>query len=58
MHKHYPPPADFHGASKSFDTPIGIFQGQSDIGSALVPGSASYGAATKQNTINSAGYNI
>lgn len=40
------------------DTPIGVFQGQSDIGSALVPASASYDAATKQYTINSAGYNI
>src|ERR1700733_11753388 len=57
-HKQYAPPADFHRASKTFDTPIGIFQGQSDIGGALVPGSASYDAATKQYTINSAGYNI
>src|SRR3984885_13019093 len=57
-HKQYAPPADFHRASKNFDTPIGIFQGQSDIGGALVPGSASYDAATKQYTINSAGYNI
>ena len=38
--------------------PIGVFQGQSDIGGALVPGSSSYDAATKQYTINSAGYNI
>ena len=57
-HKQYPPPADFHRPSKNFDTPIGIFQGQSDIGSALAPGSASYDAQTKQYTINSAGYNI
>ncbi len=57
-HKQYPPPADFHRPSKNFDTPIGIFQGQSDIGGALVPGSASYDPATKQYTINSAGYNI
>ena len=57
-HKQYPPPADFHRPSKNFDTPIGIFQGQSDIGSALVPGSASYDPATRQYTINSAGYNI
>ena len=51
-------PPDFHRPSKNFDTPIGIFEGQSDIGSALVPGSASYDAATKQYTINSAGYNV
>lgn len=38
--------------------PIGVFQGQSDIGSAVVPGSASYNARTRQYTITSAGYNI
>ena len=38
--------------------PIGIFQGQSDIGAALVAGSASYDPATGQYTIHSAGYNI
>ncbi len=57
-HKQVPPPADFHRPSKNFNTPIGVFDGQSDIGSALVPGSASYDANTKQYTINSAGYNI
>src|ERR1035437_9316248 len=49
---------DFHRPSRNFDTPIGVFEGQSDIGGALVPGSASYDAGTKQYTINSAGYNI
>lgn len=57
-HKQYPPPADFHRPSKNFDTPIGIFDGQSEIGSALVPGSASYDDATMRYTIHSAGYNI
>jgi hypothetical protein len=57
-HKQVPPPPDFHRASRNFDTPIGIFQGQSDIGAALVPGSASYDSATKTYTVNSAGYNI
>jgi hypothetical protein len=57
-HRQVPPPAGFHRPSKNFDTPIGIFDGQSDIGSALVPGSATYDPATKQYTINSAGYNI
>ena len=52
------PPADFHRPTTNFDTPIGLFEGQSDIGSALVPGSASYDPATKQYTINSAGYNV
>ncbi len=57
-HEQVPPPANFHRASRNFDTPIGIFQGQSDIGAAVVPGSASYSAETKQYTITSAGYNI
>jgi hypothetical protein len=57
-HPQVAPPADFHRASTNFDTPIGIFEGQSDIGSAVVPGSASYDASTKQYTINSAGYNV
>jgi hypothetical protein len=57
-HKQVPPPADYRRASTNFNTPIGIFQGQSDIGTAVVPGSASYDASTKQYTINSAGYNI
>jgi hypothetical protein len=57
-HTQVPPPADFHRPSKNFDTPIGIFDGQSDIGSAVVPGSASYDAGAKQYTITSAGYNI
>jgi hypothetical protein len=57
-HQQVAPPADFHRPSTNFDAPIGIFDGQSDIGSALVPGSASYDAATGQYTINSAGYNV
>ena len=57
-HKQVPPPPDFHRPSRNFDTPIGIFQGQSDIGSAVVAGSASYDANTQQYTINSAGYNV
>lgn len=57
-HKQVAPPPDFHRSSHHFDTPIGIFQGQSDIGGALVPGSTSYDSATGQYTIRSAGYNI
>jgi hypothetical protein len=57
-HVQVAPPPDFHRPSKNFDAPIGIFQGQSDIGSALVPGSASYDAATRRYTIQSAGYNV
>ena len=57
-HEQVPPPADFHRPSTNIDKPIGVFKGQSDIGSALVPGSASYNPASKQYTITSAGYNI
>jgi hypothetical protein len=57
-HKQVPPPADFHRPSNNFDKPIGMFQGQSDVGAAVVPGSASYDANTQRYTINSAGYNV
>jgi hypothetical protein len=57
-HTQVAPPPDFHRPSRNFDTPIGVFEGQSDIGSALAPGSASFDAATGQYTINSAGYNV
>ncbi len=57
-HAQAPPPAGFHRATKTVEQPIGVFDGQSDVGGALVPGSASYDPATKQYTINSAGYNI
>ena len=57
-HVQVPPPADFHRTSRNFDAPIGVFQGQSDIGAAVVPGNASYDSNAKQYTINSAGYNI
>jgi hypothetical protein len=57
-HKQVPPPEGFRRASRNFDTPIGIFEGQSDVGGALVPGSASFDAATGKYTIHSAGYNI
>lgn len=57
-HKQVPPPAGFHRPSRTSDTPIGIFTGQTDVGAALAPGSASYDAGTRQYTIHSAGYNI
>lgn len=57
-HKQVAPPADFHRPATTINTPIGIFDGQSDVGSAVVPGSASYDPATKAYTIRSAGYNI
>ena len=57
-HKQVAPPSDFHRPTTTFNTPIGVFAGQSDVGSAVVPGAASFDAATKQYTIHSAGYNI
>lgn len=57
-HKQVAPPPDFHRPSKNIDTPIGIFEGQSEIGSAVVEGSATFDAATGKYTINSAGYNV
>ncbi len=57
-HVQVAPPSNFHRPSKNFDTPIGLFEGQSDIGSAAVPGSAGYDPGQLQYTINSAGYNV
>jgi hypothetical protein len=57
-HQQVAPPPDFHRPATTFNTPIGIFDGQSDVGSALVPGSASYDEATCAYTIHSAGYNV
>jgi hypothetical protein len=57
-HTQVPPPTGFHRATRTENTPIGIFQGQSDVGGAVVPGSSSYKPATKQYSITSAGYNI
>jgi hypothetical protein len=57
-HVQVAPPPDFHRPSKNFDVPLGIFQGQSDIGGPLVPGGAEYDAGKGAYTIHSAGYNI
>lgn len=57
-HKQISPPKDFHRPARTSNTPIGIFEGQSDVGAALVPGSSTYDSATRQYTIISAGYNI
>jgi hypothetical protein len=57
-HKQVPPPADFHRTTRTDNTRIGIFEGQSDVGAALVPGSSGYNDATRQYSIVSAGYNV
>ena len=56
--KQVAPPSDFHRPPRTDNTPIGIFQGQTDVGAALVPGYSSYNGATKQYSITSAGYNV
>jgi hypothetical protein len=57
-HQQIHPPKNFHRPTRTEATPIGIFDGQSDVGAALVPGSATFNPATGQYTIHSAGYNI
>jgi len=57
-HKQVAPPPDFHRPSRHYETPLGIFDAQSDIGAALVEGRATYDPATRQYTITSAGYNV
>ena len=57
-HKQVPPPADFHRPTVTLNEPLGIFEGQSDIGGPLIPGSSTYDKATEQYTLNSASYNI
>jgi hypothetical protein len=52
------PPLDFHRDPVTLNKPIGIFENQTDVGAALVPGDASYDAADKSYTVTSAGYNI
>ncbi|WP_254063552.1 biopolymer transporter Tol [Granulicella sp. S190] len=57
-HTQVAPPPNFHRATRTSDLPIGIFQGQSDVGGALSPGSASYDPGMRQYTIISSGYNV
>ena len=57
-HTQVPPPSDFHRPARTTDAPLGVFDGQSVVGSAIVPGSSSYDSARRQYTLTSAGYNI
>jgi hypothetical protein len=57
-HTQVAPPPDFHRPTTTVETPIGIFQGQSDVGSALVPGSSSFDPVKGEYSIHSAGYNV
>jgi hypothetical protein len=55
-HNQVGPPAGFHRDTRVERMPIGVFEGQADVGGALVPGSASFAHGTY--TIRSAGYNV
>ncbi len=57
-HTQVAPPQDFHRSTRNYPGRIGIFDGQADVGGALVPGSASFDSASGKYTVNSAGYNI
>ncbi len=57
-HTQVSPPTDFHRPARTSNISIGIFEGQSDIGAAVVMGSSSYDSTTKQYAIISAGYNV
>jgi hypothetical protein len=57
-HKQVAPPPGFHRQARTNMVPIGVFEGQSDIGAAVVRGSSKYDAAAKKYTITSAGYNV
>lgn len=55
-HKQIGPPPGFHRASRVEVRPIGVFQGQADIGGAVAAGRAAVSADSY--TIHSAGYNV
>jgi len=57
-HVQVSPPADFHRPPRTEMTPIGIFEAQTDVGAAVIPGRSSFNAATGEYTIESAGYNV
>ena len=57
-HHQVAPPPDFHRPTTTQMRKIGIFEGQSDVGSAIVPGSSSYDPAARAYRITSAGYNV
>ena len=58
FHKQVPPPADFHRPSVVLNQPMGIFEGQADVGGPLLPGNCTFDARTGRYRLTSAGYNI
>lgn len=57
-HHQVAPPPDFHRPPRTEMRKIGLFDGQTDVGSAVVPGTSSYDPATRTYRITSAGYNV
>lgn len=57
-HRQVPPPADFHRPTVVINQPLGIFDGQADIGGPLLPGDSRYNAASGHYRLTSASYNI
>lgn len=57
-HTQVAPPSDFHRPSTTYPGRIGLFDGQTDVGSAVVPGAASFDKTAGRYSITSAGYNI
>jgi hypothetical protein len=56
VHDQVGPPLGFHRDARIEAGPIGVFEGQADVGGAIVPGTASFADGTY--TIRSAGYNV
>ena len=55
-HKQVPPPPDFHREAVTTMTPLGVFDGQSDVGAAVVPGSSTF--ADGKYTITATGKDV
>ena len=50
-HQQVPPPVDFHRPTKTWHAALGVFEGQSDVGGPLLPGSSSYDPSTQRYTL-------
>ncbi len=57
-HKQIPPPEGFHRPNRTAASPLGAFEGQSDVGGPLVSGASTYDPVTSSYALRSAGYNI
>ena len=57
-HHQVAPPSDFHRPPTTEMKRIGAFDGQTEVGSALAPGSSSYDPATRTYRITASGYNV